>query len=126
MGLSEIVSYIKSKGFKAVWCERTPPHSIRNDFLIYYAVMKEGYVLLINSTNPKTYEESVENDTYKFIHQIDGPPKFTVENVTVIRKQGELILNEGVIEWEGFDLFRETILKLVTWEEAIKIIDTWK
>jgi hypothetical protein len=35
-------------------------------------------------------------------------------------------MSDGVIEWEGFEMFREVILHLVTAEEAIKIIDGWK
>jgi hypothetical protein len=113
--------YISDKGFVVIYCFAT-----KGDIITTYGLLKEGEVLVIPFTNSKTYEQSLRNNIYKFIYQIDGPPKFTYENDTFIRKDGELKITDGVIEWQGFDTFREVILHLITWEEAIKIIDTWK
>lgn len=109
---------------------------VRRDIENSWRVLKDGGCLVIHDTNPDREEithvprDSKEwtGDVYKAIHQIDGPPKFTLKDdhgVTVIRKIGPLVMSEGVIEWEGFVMFREAILHLVTWDEAIKIIDGW-
>ena len=122
--IADLMRYISDKGFRltAMECVR----SAKREIEINWNKLNWGDCLLIANTNPGTYEESVKYNVYKTIYQIDGPPKFTVGNVTVIRKTSDLILTDGVIEWEGFDTFREVILHLVTWDEAIKIIDTWK
>jgi len=109
---------------------------VRKDIINSWACLNEGGVLILHDTNPDREEitrvprETQEwcGDIYKAIHQIDGPPKFTLKDdhgVTVIRKTAPLVMSDGIIEWEGFDTFREVILHLVSWEEAIKIIDSW-
>lgn len=110
---------------------------VRKDIINAWECLNDGGCLVLHDTNPDREEithvprDSKEwcGDVYKAIHQIDGPPKFTLKDdhgVTVIRKTGPLVMSDGVIEWDGFVMFREVILHLVTWEEAIKIIDSWK
>lgn len=110
---------------------------VRRDIINAWECLNDGGCLVLHDTNPDREEithvprDSKEwtGDVYKAIHQIDGPPKFTLKDdhgVTVIRKTGPLVMSDGVIEWDGFVMFREAILHLVTWEEAIKIIDGWK
>jgi SAM-dependent methyltransferase len=110
---------------------------VRKDIINAWECLTDGGCLVLHDTNPDREEithvprDSKEwcGDVYKAIHQIDGPPKFTLKDdhgVTVIRKTGPLVMSDGVIEWEGFEMFREVILHLVTAEEAIKIIDGWK
>jgi len=109
---------------------------VRKDIINSWACLNDGGCLLLHDTNPNREEitrvprETQEwtGDVYKAIYQIDGPPKFTLKDdhgVTVIRKTGPLVMSDGIIEWEGFDTFREVILHLVSGEEAIKIIDSW-
>lgn len=109
---------------------------VRRDIENAWLRLDDGGCLILHDTNPDREEithvprDSKEwcGDVYKAIHQIDGPPKFTLKDdhgVTVIRKTGPLVMSDGVIEWDGFVMFREAILHLVTWEEAIKIIDEW-
>lgn len=110
---------------------------LRQDLINSWKFLNPYGVCFIHDTNPDREEithvprDSKEwcGDCYKAIHQIDGPPKFTLKDdhgVTVIRKTGPLVMSDGVIEWDGFIMFREVILHLVTWEEAIKIIDGWE
>jgi SAM-dependent methyltransferase len=110
---------------------------VRKDIINAWECLTDGGCLVLHDTNPDREEithvprDSKEwcGDVYKAIHQIDGPPKFTLKDdhgVTVIRKTGPFVMSDGVIEWEGFDMFREAILHFVTAEEAIKIIDGWK
>lgn len=110
---------------------------VRRDIINSWECLNEGGCLVIHDTNPDREEithvprDSKEwcGNVYQAIHQIDGPPKFTLKDdhgVTVIRKTGPLVMSDGVIEWDGFVMLREAILHLVTWEEAIKIIDGWK
>lgn len=117
--LDNLVKYIESKGFSVT--------VIRSKKIAKeWGKLQDGDVLIITNTTPKSFEQSQENDIWKAIHQIDGPPKFTIGDITVIRKTGPLVMSDGIIEWDGFVMFREAILHLVTWEEAIKIIDSWK
>lgn len=124
--MMDIVKYIESKWHLVSIVDSVDFKYSRQILIQKWNNLPDGVVLLMFNTNPETYNQSVKNTVYKTIHQIDGPPKFTYENITVIRKTGELKLSDGVIEWEGFDLMREAILHLVTWDEAIKIIDGWK
>ena len=109
---------------------------VRRDIINSWNCLNDGGCLVIHDTNPDREEithvprDSKEwtGDVYKAIHQIDGPPKFTLKDdhgVTVIRKTGDLVMSDGIIEWDGFVMFREVILNLVTAEEAIKIVDGW-
>lgn len=110
---------------------------VRRDIINAWGCLTDGGVLVIHDTNPEREDMTHvprdckvwTGDCYKAIHQIDGPPKFTLKDdhgVTVIRKTGPLVMSEGVIEWDGFELMREAILHLVTAEEAIKIINGWE
>lgn len=108
----------------------------RQDIINSWKFLNEKGCLVIHDTNPDREEITHVprdskvwcGDVYKTIFQIDSP-KFTLRDdhgVTVIRKDWGLKFSDKTVEWEGFDMFRETILKLVTWEEAIKIIDKWE
>lgn len=110
---------------------------VKKDSINSWECLNDGGCLVIHDTNPSSEDRthvpcdsSIWNgDVYKFIYQIDSPAKFTLEDdhgVTVVRKISPLIFNDGIIEWGGFEMFREAILHLVTWEEANKIIDGWK
>lgn len=128
----------KGKVFNCVFVDGLhEADQVRRDIINAWECLTDGGALILHDTNPDREEithvprDSKEwcGDVYKAIHQVDGPPKFTLKDdhgVTVIRKTGPLVMSEGVIEWEGFDLMREAILHLVTWDEAIKIIDSWK
>lgn len=115
-----VIEYIRRRGFTVEVTGRA------GEIPEVWASLPDGGVLVIKGTNPASYEQSKSNAIWRRVFQIDGPPKFTVQGVTVIRKTGPLVWRDGEVEWEGFDLFRETILNLVTAEEAIKIIDTWE
>lgn len=117
-----VVEYIQEKGMEVF---RLEPNNHRSILITLWNTLEVGQLLMINRTNPQSYDESKKDSAYKLVYQIDGPPKFTVGNKTFIRKTGELKLSDGVIEYAGFDLFREVILQLMTFEEAKKIIDSW-
>lgn len=124
--MNDLITYIQSRGHKITLIDSVTAKYSKEILLQKWEECSEGVVFVLFNTNPETFVQSRKNTVYKTIHQIDGPPKFTVGNITVIRKQGELILRDTTVEWEGFDLMREVILHLVSWEEAIKIIDVWK
>jgi hypothetical protein len=121
-----IVQYIRDKEFSTRIIGGSDTEAIKRSFLNVWSKSPDGTVFIIPQTNPQTPEEAFDNDVYRFIYQIDYPPKFTVGNTTFIRKSGELELTDGVIDWDGFYLFREQILHLITEQEAIKIIDGWR
>lgn len=109
---------------------------VKKDIINSWECLSDGGCLLLHDTNPDREEithvprDSKEwcGDVYKAIHQIDGPPKFTLKDdhgVTVIRKTGPLEWRTGEIEWEGFDLLREVILQLRSEDEVKKIIESW-
>lgn len=112
-------------------------NQVRKDIINSWECLNDGGVLIIHDTNP--HSEHITHvprdnrewcgDVYKAIYQIDGPKKITVKEdygITIVRKTWPLVMSDGQIEWEGFDLFREVILQLMSWEEAKKIIDSWK
>lgn len=110
---------------------------VRRDIINAYACLNEGGCLVIHDTNPdreeitKVPRETKEwcGSVYKAIYQISSPYFFTMQDdhgVTVIRKDGELKVNNYTIEWSDFDQDRQLILNLVTAEQAIKIVDEWK
>lgn len=124
--MSAIITYIQSLGHKITLIDSVTAKYSKEILLQKWKECSEGVVFILFNTNPQTFVEGRKNTVFKTIHQIDGPPKFTVGNITVIRKQGELILRDGTVEWEGFDLMREVILHTVTMEEVKKIIESWK
>ncbi len=110
---------------------------VKRDIINSWKVLNEGGCILIHDTNP--HSESITHvprdsrewcgNVYQTICQIDEPEIFTLKDdygVTVIRKEGELKINDDVVDWEWFDEFRHGILNLKTWDECIKIIEGWE
>lgn len=109
---------------------------VKKDIINSWGFLRDGGVIIIHDTNPHSeHITHVPRDNrewcgniYQAIAQIESPEIFTLKDdygVTVIRKTGELKMNDDVITWEEFDLFRNDILNLKSWDEVIKIIDSW-
>lgn len=112
-------------------------NQVRRDIINSYNHLNNGGCLVIHDTNPATEEITIVpretkewcGDVYKAIYQITSPFFFTMQDdhgVTVIRKSGALKINDFDISWSDFNEDRELILNLVTAEEAIKIVESWK
>ena len=110
---------------------------LKKDIKNAWYCLREGGCILIHDTNP--HSESITHvprdnrewcgNVYKTICQIDEPEIFTLNEdygVTVIRKEGELKINDDVDDWAWFEEFRHGILNLKTWDECIKIIEGWE
>lgn len=110
---------------------------VKKDLINSWKCLNEKGIILIHDTNP--HSEHITHvprdnrewcgDVYKTICQIETPDLFTLKDdygVTVLRKTGELKLNDDAVTWEEFDLFRNDILNLKTWDECVKIIEGWE
>lgn len=108
---------------------------VRKDIINAWECLTDGGVLILHDTNPHSEEithvprltKEWTGDVYKAVNQVNND-KFTLKDdhgVTIIRKTGELIIDDSVIEWHDFNENRNKILNLKTWEECIKIIDSW-
>lgn len=108
---------------------------VRKDIINSWACLNECGCLILHDTNP--YSEHITHvprdnrewtgNVYQSVAQVENE-KFTLNDdygVTVIRKTGELKLNDDVVTWEEFDMFRNDILNLKNWNEITKIIDSW-
>lgn len=108
---------------------------VRKDIINAWECLTDGGILILHDTNPHSEEithvprltKEWTGDVYKAVYQVNND-KFTLKDdhgVTIIRKTGELIIDDSVIEWPEFNENRNKILNLKTWEECIKIIDSW-
>lgn len=109
---------------------------VRKDIINAWECLNDGGALILHDTNPDREEithvprDSKEwcGDVYKAIYQVNND-KFTLKDdhgVTVIRKTGELIIDDTAIDWPEFNEFRNEILNLKTWEECVNLIEGWK
>lgn len=107
----------------------------RKDLINSWDCLEDGGVIICHDTNPHSEQithvprdqREWSGNVYQAICQVKNE-LFTLKDdygVTVIRKTGELILTDDVVNWEEFDLFRNDILNLKTWDEMVKIIDSW-
>lgn len=109
---------------------------VRKDIINSWDCLNDGGCIILHDTNP--HSESITHvprdsrewcgNVYQAVCQVKNE-LFTLKDdygVTVIRKTGELKLTDDIVSWEEFDLFRNDLLNLKSWDEAIKIIDGWE
>lgn len=111
---------------------------VRKDIINGWQHLVDGGVIILHDCNPPYKETTCIprgaqrewcGDIYRTIYQIKTK-KFTVDfdyGCTVLYKgDEELKFTDENITWEEFDLFRKEALNLVSFEEAKKIISSWK
>lgn len=111
---------------------------VKNDVLNAWEVLNQGGVILMHDTNP--HSESITHvprstrewcgDCYKVACVIDQVEKFTVDidyGCTILRKNSDAPFIEVYsMDWGYFNMNRKRLLNLVSVEEAIQIINSWK
>lgn len=117
---------------------------VRRDILNAWTILNPGGAIVVHDANPPTERTTCVprgaqrewcGDVYKVITHITWPAAesefFTVNmdyGCTVIRKRkqgADLVIAEGEITWAEFDANRADLLKLVSTEEALKLIESW-
>lgn len=103
---------------------------VKRDIINAWDYIPINGCLVIHDTNPEREDMTHVprdckqwcGDVYKAVCQI-GNPKVTLETdygVTVIKKEGNLVLLESEWTWEEFDANRKELLNLKSWEEILK------
>lgn len=94
--------------------------------------LNDGGTIIMHDTNP--HSEHITHvprdnkewcgDVYKLACQLNNE-KFTFgedHGVTVVKKDGPLLISEKEISWEEFDTRRIQLLNIKTWAECLQLI----